>query len=360
MIESIGNKRSLKHSIDWVVIGIYLALVFIGWINIYASIHSTEPPSIFYWGARSGKQFVWMLTSFGLAAIILFLIPPRWWEGLSVPLYLLVLGLLVLVIFVSKDVKGSHSWFELGPVKFQPAEISKITTSLLLATVLSMQGFKMTRIKDFLKAAALIAVPMLVIIAESETGSALVYAGFIFVLYREGLSGWWLGAVGLVIALFVFTLFSGAYTSFLILAGVLYLCYVLAGEVKQPGRMLLAGIAGMVFLIFVPDILGWVSSLAQARMEWMRNVVWVPQAGETQDLSWGFVTEITPESVFLVLTAIALPVLGAYTLRKREFFLAALIGVFLLGVGLVFSTDYIIDNVLQPHQRGRIEVLLGI
>ena len=221
MIESIGNKRSLKHSIDWVVIGIYLALVFIGWINIYASIHSTEPPSIFYWGARSGKQFVWMLTYFGLAAIILFLIPPRWWEGLFVPLYLLVLGLLVLVIFVSKDVKGSHSWFELGPVKFQPAEISKITTSLLLATVLSMQGFKMTRIKDFLKAAALIAVPMLVIIAESETGSALVYAGFIFVLYREGLSGWWLGAVGLVIALFVFTLFSGAYTSFLILAGVL-------------------------------------------------------------------------------------------------------------------------------------------
>ena len=360
MIESIGNKRSLKHSIDWVVIGIYLALVFIGWINIYASIHSTEPPSIFYWGARSGKQFVWMLTSFGLAAIILFLIPPRWWEGLSVPLYLLVLGLLVLVIFVSKDVKGSHSWFELGPVKFQPAEISKITTSLLLATVLSMQGFKMTRIKDFLKAAALIAVPMLVIIAESETGSALVYAGFIFVLYREGLSGWWLGAVGLVIALFVFTLSSGAYTSFLILAGVLYLCYVLAGEVKKPGRMLLAGIAGMVFLIFVPDILGWVSSLAQARMEWMRNVVWVPQAGETQDLSWGFVTEITPESVFLVLTAIALPVLGTYTLRKRDFFLAALIGVLLLGVGLVFSTDYIFDNVLQPHQRGRIEVLLGI
>jgi rod shape determining protein RodA len=105
----------LRQSIDWALVGTYLLLVFIGWVSIYASIHSTNPPSIFSWTARSGKQFVWMLTAFGLAGLILYVIPPKLWEAFPIPLYAIVLGLLVLVIFVSKDVKGSHSWFELGP-----------------------------------------------------------------------------------------------------------------------------------------------------------------------------------------------------------------------------------------------------
>lgn len=95
-------------------------------------------------------------------------------------------ALLVLVIFVSKDVKGSHSWFELGPIKFQPAEVSKITTSLMLALVMGRQGFKIDNWKDFLSVAVVVGLPMLAIFGEQETGSALVYAGYIFVLYREG------------------------------------------------------------------------------------------------------------------------------------------------------------------------------
>ena len=128
-------KRGLKQAVDWKLVICYLVLILIGWINIYASIHSAGPSSIFDWSVRSGKQFVWIITSLGLAALILFVLNPRLWEVISIPSYVVVGALLVLVIFVSKDVKGSHSWFELGPVKFQPAEISKITTSLVLATV---------------------------------------------------------------------------------------------------------------------------------------------------------------------------------------------------------------------------------
>ena len=87
----------MRQSIDWALVGAYLLLVFIGWISIYASIHSTNPSSIFAWGARSGKQFVWMLTSFGLAALILYVIPPKLWEAFPIPLYLGVLALLVLL-----------------------------------------------------------------------------------------------------------------------------------------------------------------------------------------------------------------------------------------------------------------------
>ena len=113
--------------------------------------------------------------------LILFVINPKVWEVVPPVLYLLVFALLVLVIFVSKDVKGSHSWFELGPIKFQPAEVSKITTSLMLALVMGRQGFKIDNWKDFLSVAVVVGLPMLAILGEQETGSALVYVGYIFV-----------------------------------------------------------------------------------------------------------------------------------------------------------------------------------
>ena len=160
--------RGLKQTVDWRLVGIYIALVFIGWINIYASVHSSEPSSIFDLSCRSGKQFIWMITSFIIAAVILFALNPHYWEVSALPLYLVVTALLVLVIFVSKDVKGSHSWFELGPVKFQPAELSKISTSLLLATVLSKMNRPLNRFVDVLRIAPIILLPMLIIVAESE------------------------------------------------------------------------------------------------------------------------------------------------------------------------------------------------
>ena len=275
--------RGLKNTIDWWIIACYLLLVFIGWINIYASVQSMEPSSIFDWGCRSGKQFVWMMTAFTLDTLILFVISARVWETISTPAYLFVFFLLVLVIFVSKDVKGSHSWFELGPVKFQPAEISKITTSLMLALVMSRPGFKLSTRKNFLIVALTIALPMLAIVAESETGSALVYVGFIFVLYREGLSGWWIVLLGLAILLFILTLMTSWWVASCV-AGGLCLIYMLyaAYRSKRERRRLGRG-----------------------------------------------------------------PVLGALL-------------VLLASVMLTLAAGFIFNNVLQDHQRKRIEVLLGM
>ena len=148
----IDNDTHKRQSVDWKLIGVYLLLVVIGWLNIYAATHTSDPGSLLDFSGRAGKQFVWILTAFGLAGLILYVIPPRLWEGLCIPFYLFVLGLLVLVIFVSSDVKGSHSWFDLGPIRFQPAEVSKISTSLLLSWLVSQQNFKITRFKDFLLA----------------------------------------------------------------------------------------------------------------------------------------------------------------------------------------------------------------
>ena len=150
MILENSTQRGLGQSLDLKLIITYLLLVVIGWINIYASIHSSDPASIFDFEVRSGKQAVWIATAFILALTIIFVIPPRWWEGFSVWFYAGVVFLLVAVIFLGTEVKGSKSWFQFGPVSFQPAEISKITTSLLLATVMSQTNYKISKFKDFL------------------------------------------------------------------------------------------------------------------------------------------------------------------------------------------------------------------
>ena len=135
--------RGLKKTVDWKLIVLYLALMLFGWVNIYAAVQSGEPSSIFDLSCNAGKQALWIAGAIVLAALILFVINAYFWESISTPAYLVVLFLLVLVIFISNNVKGSHSWFELGPVKFQPAELSKITTSLLLASVMSRPAFRM-------------------------------------------------------------------------------------------------------------------------------------------------------------------------------------------------------------------------
>ena len=254
--------RGLRKTVDWWLVGCYFLLVLIGWVIIYASIHSTEPSSIFDWSARSGKQAIWILTAVLLDVLILFVINPRLWEVLSPYAYIGVFFLLVLVIFVSKDVKGSHSWFELGPVKFQPAEISKITTSLLLAMVMSKPTFRMSNRQHFLAVAAIVGLPMLAILGESETGSALVYVGFIFPLYREGLSGWWLFLFGMAILLFILTLVTSWWVSIAVLGAVcfIYMIQVLRTSRKEERalrrheffRTVLAFLAG-VMVIFATD-----------------------------------------------------------------------------------------------------------
>lgn len=327
------SDRGIKQSVDWTLVITYLLLILIGWVNIYASIHSDGPSSIFDYNFRCGKQFVWILTALGLAALILFVINAQLWESTSIHLYLLVLILLVAVIFLGVEVKGSRSWFEFGPVRFQPAEVSKITTSLLLATLMSQANYKITRFKDFLLTAIIIGVPMIVILGEKETGSALVYVGFIFVMYREGFSGWWIFCIGVAALLFILTLTASPYTSLMVLCGIILFCNIL-----DSGKMgVVSGICAGIFLLlcFLPWIFGKFD----------------PES---------VVGKIKPLYILIGMCALAVPVMlyKGYKTRRRFLSMSAL-GL-LAGIALVFSTEFIFNNILQDHQRKRIEVLLGM
>ena len=328
------SDRGMKHSVDWKLVITYLLLILIGWVNIYASIHSEGPASIFDFAFRSGKQFVWILTALGLAAVILFVFNPGIWQSSAVPIYLFVVVLLVAVIFLGIPVKGSRSWFEFGPVRFQPAEISKISTSLLLATVMSQPGYKVSRFKYFLLTALIIGLPMLIIVAESETGSALVYVGFILVMYREGFSGWWIFSILVAVLLFILTLTLSPYASILVLLGIITLGSVAAEGKVDKWLWINAGV--VVLLGFLPKI----SGLLQEK--------------------WTFLQAVKPVYVLvgISLAAAAFFVYKGFAQRKRYLMLSALGAI--AGIGLILSTDVLFENVLQEHQRKRIEVLLGM
>ena len=331
-----STKRSIRQTVDWKLVICYLLLVLIGWLNIYASSHASETAGILDFATRSGKQFVWILSGLGLGVLILFLFNPRLWEVISVPGYLVILFLLVAVIFLGSEVKGSRSWFQFGPISFQPAEVSKITTSLVLAAVMSRQGFKLANIKHLLLVAAIILVPMLTIVAESETGSALVYVGFIFVLYREGFSGWFIACIGLVIILFILTLTASPYAAALLLVGSVSLCY--CTENKLLRRWLIREAPLLLLFAFVPKI-------------------WHAAGGEEPA---GFFAAVKPIYLLVGGTLLAMPWLMLKAYRERKFSRWAAIIAFLGGLVMIYSTEFIFNDVLQDHQRKRIEVLLGM
>lgn len=328
MIIQSFKSRSIKHSYDWKLVGIYLALVLFGLANIYASIHSSNPSSVFDLSTRSGMQCLWIASSLGLAALILFALPARMWESSAIPLYIVVGFLLFAVIFMGVEVKGSRSWFSFGAIRFQPAEISKITTSLLLALVMSRPGFRFNSLKDLIKVGMVVGIPMLIILGESETGSALVYVGFLFVMYREGLTGWLLAFLGFVILLFIMTLTASPYAALVTLLAILLLFNLFRKGFRIDLAFLALGI--ILLAAFLPAIVN------------------------ATGISLGPVAIMT--SLLVCAGAVALWL--GYKNKNR--FLTYSTAALAAGILLVFSTDIIFNKVLQEHQRKRIEVLLGI
>mgnify|MGYP000367511685 FL=1 len=182
------NTNPLRY-IDWFTVALVLVLVCTGAVCIYAASYDFDHANIFSFEEFSGKQFLWI----GLASVLgltLLLIDPRFYETYAFPIYIAMLGLLVLTIFIAPNIKGSHSWIVLGPVSLQPAEFSKCATALALAKLFSAYNFTLSASrKNYVKALTIILLPVLLIFAQNETGSALIYFSLFFVLYREGMSG---------------------------------------------------------------------------------------------------------------------------------------------------------------------------
>ena len=198
-----------KH-VDWITIGIFAALAVFGWLNIYGASYTFDQTSIFDFSNRAGKQFVWMMGSLVLGFVLL-MIDYKTYDTLTYVAYGAMLLLLIATPFLARDIKGSMSWISLGPVSLQPAEFAKCIVALAVAKYMGRYEYKIRTWRDLIVPFALIGVPALIImVLQKETGSALVFAAFLLVFYRQGMSGYvlWMGVAA--VALFILSIRFGS------------------------------------------------------------------------------------------------------------------------------------------------------
>lgn len=182
------KQRHILEGIDPWLVGLYVLLVLLGWMNIYAAVYNEEHRSIFDISQNYGKQMIWIVSSFFLALMVM-VIDGKFYAAFSWPIYIVVMLLLVATIGLARDINGQKAWIEIGGFQIQAAEFAKFAANLALAKYLSQLNIKMEDFETKLKAGLIIFTPFILILLQNDTGSALVFTSFIFVLYREGLSG---------------------------------------------------------------------------------------------------------------------------------------------------------------------------
>ncbi|ANH58993.1 rod shape-determining protein RodA [Dokdonia donghaensis] len=227
-------------SFDWVLIVLYLALISIGWVNIYSASYDPTVESFFSLENLYSKQLLWILLGFLIISFILFL-ESKFFERFSSVIYIASLLSLLLLFVFGKTISGATSWYNLGFMSLQPSEFAKAATALALAKYLSDIQTNIKTVRDQVRALAIIALPALIIIPQPDPGSALVYAAFIFPLYREGLAASYLILGASSITLFVLTLLIGPlYVALAVLLIAAFLFY--KNRKRRPSKRLYLGI----------------------------------------------------------------------------------------------------------------------
>jgi len=339
MVRTTDKKQpGVLRSLDYWTILIYIALVTFGWISVCGASYTYGDTDIFSLASRSGMQIVWIGTSLVLGLVIL-LLDDRYYDMFAYIIYALLLLLLFATIFNPHTIKGSRSWLVLGPLRLQPAEFAKFATALALAKFMSVYGYNIHKWKDFGTSLAIVLVPMLFIVMQRETGSALVYCSFFLMFYREGMTGSVLfTAVAMVIYFVVGIRFQDVLLlstptsvgKFVVLLLIqifsIGMVYVYCREWRVTWRLLAVTLGGTLIALLL--------SLYVIHFD----IYWV--------------------QIVLCVFLIGYLLWQGLGTRIRNYFWIAL---FALGSVLFFNVaDYGLNHVLQPHQRTRINVLLGL
>ena len=326
-----------KGKVDWITTGLYLLFVTLGWLNIYAASFDLEnATSLFDLSGRAGMQLVWIGTSL-LLAFALLKIEVGFYETYSFIFYLAGIGLLLLTLLVAQEINGSRSWLVIGPVRLQPAEFMKFTIALALARVFNTYGFRLMIRNNLLLVSSIILLPVLLVIAQKETGTALVYLSLLLVLYREGLPGG--------------VLFMGV-------ASVLYFVLGIKFSDVQMGFLSKGELIAIILIVIFSAAMVW-NYLKRRKEVLIILLLLVLVFLGTYVISffsvpvdWG-ITAITAFSMT------GLYLLFLFFRNRKKHYLYILL--FMIG-SFVFleSVEYVFYDVLQPHQQMRIKVTLGM
>ncbi|MGC3947406.1 MAG: rod shape-determining protein RodA [Chryseolinea sp.] len=239
----------LSTKMDWVTVAIYIAIVFMGWLNIYAVTYDPESDlSIFNLTINSGRQLIFIAGAFVIIMAIL-IVDMRFYETFAYIIYGVIMFLLLLVPIIGKEVGGNRAWLGIGSFGVQPSEFAKFATALAVAKFMGSIGFRMDQRKNQIILFVMIGIPMLLILAQKDTGTALVFTIFTVVFFREGMSPLLIIA-GLVAAIiFVLTLLVNEVYLFIGI-GVILVSAIILGK-KKPKRIayLVAGALAICLVI---------------------------------------------------------------------------------------------------------------
>lgn len=337
MVYQWDNEISEKGKVDMPTIIYYLFFVLVGWLNIYAASYDLENATgLFDLSTRAGMQLIWMGTSF-LLAFALLKIDAGFYETYAFLFYLIGILLLIVTLIVAQEINGSRSWLILGPVRLQPAEFMKFIIALALAKVFNLYGFRLMEPKNLLLVGSIILLPVILVIAQSETGTALVYLSFILVLYREGLPGSFL---------------------FVGIAAILYFILGIRFSDSQVGALSQGEFVTVLLIIVFSAAMVW------SYIKRMNTAVILLLSVGAIFLLAFLVSLFSVPVDWGVVAIVALSYAALYLLyhfirfRKTTYFYIFL---FLVG-SFVFleSVEYVFYDVLQPHQQMRIKVTLGM
>ena len=326
------------RSLDWVTIVIYLLLLAAGWMSVCGASYDYGNTDLLSLSTRSGMQIVWIGASI-VIAFVLLLLDERYYETFAYIIYIVLLLLLFGTIFNPHSIKGSHSWLVLGPVRLQPAEFAKFATALALAKFMSVYGYDIHKWKYFGPTLAIILLPMVCIVLQRETGSALVYLAFFLMFYREGMPGSILFTAVAMVVYFV--------------VGIRYADNMLLITPTSIGKY-----AVLLMIHLFSSAMVWV--YCRDKRDALRLLAFCLGITLVATLFSLYVIPFDVVWVQLVVAALLIGYLlwqGLAT-RIRNYYWIAL---FALGSMLFFNlADYGLNHVLQPHQRTRINVLLGL
>ncbi len=247
------KNQNVSNNLDWISVVIFIALVVLGWMNIYSSSLSLSAGenSIFDISQVYGKQMLFIFLTIPIIFVVLFA-DSKFYEKYSSLIFGFALLLLAGLFVAGKTIAGQRCWYGIGSFTLQPSEFAKAATALALAKFLSDVQVNLNNVSDQIKALTIIFLPVILILPQPDPGSALIYSVFFFVLYREGLPGWYLGVGAVAILLFVMALILQPIYIILIAATVLAFVYfksrIINRSILLSGLILLI-ISGFVFSV---------------------------------------------------------------------------------------------------------------
>jgi rod shape determining protein RodA len=323
----MARRNNLWANIDWFTVIIYLALILMGWVNIYSAVYDAEHKSIFDVSQRYGKQLIWIGAAL-LIAFVILIIESDFYVFFSYYIYLFVILLLVMILFIGTEINASKSWFTVGGFGLQPAEFGKFATALALSKYMSSYGFKLKTFKSLSVIAGLIFLPALLIVMQNDTGSALVYFVFILVLYREGLSEIVLFFATFGGLLFIFSLVLPPIVLYSVLTGLALIVFLITNTgLKHYFRVLL----------FIASVFIMLTGL---------NYV----TGSLYNLEHIFAGMLVLGGIMVLL----------YSLSKNLKVYTLISLILISSVIISLTVDYAFENILEPYQQARINELFGI